>query len=88
MTYTLFYKNIEAKIFPKTAKNSKFECGNFPNESVDQGKHLKHVFWVGGGWEYLYSRCGLVTLNRLARNLLRQIFQKKRFQNIRKDKGW
>ena len=32
--------------FPKTNKNFKFEYGNFPNESLDQEQHFKHVFGV------------------------------------------
>ena len=35
-----WYKNIEARfkceMFPKTRMNSEFECGNLPNESLDQ----------------------------------------------------
>ena len=27
--------------------NSKFEHGNFPNESLEQENHPKHVFGVG-----------------------------------------
>ena len=38
---------IRSEIFSKTNKNLKFEYGNFPNESLGQEKHLKHVF--GGG---------------------------------------
>ena len=33
-------------------KNLKFEYGNFPNESLGQGKHFKHIFGVGVGWEF------------------------------------
>ena len=49
----LFYKNIEAQIlsqnFSKTKKNLKLEYENFPNESLGQVKHFKHVFGVGVG---------------------------------------
>ncbi len=33
-------------------KNLKFEYENFPNESLGQVKHFKHVFGVGVGWEF------------------------------------
>ena len=33
-------------------KNLKFEYENFPNESLGQEKHFKHVFGVGVGWEF------------------------------------
>ena len=33
-------------------KNLKFEFENFPNESLGQVKHIKHVFGVGVGWEF------------------------------------
>ena len=49
----LFYKNFEAQIlsqnFSKTKKNLKLEYENFPNESLGQVKHFKHVFGVGIG---------------------------------------
>ena len=32
-------------------KNLKFEYESFPNESLGQAKHFKHVFGVGVGWE-------------------------------------
>ena len=44
--------NFKLEILPKTTMDSKFECRNFPNESLGQGKHFKHVFWVGVGWEF------------------------------------
>ena len=40
----LSHKNIEAQIFTKTTKNSKFGYINFPNESLDQKKYFKRVF--------------------------------------------
>ena len=33
-------------------KNLKFKYGNFPNESLGQEEHFKHVFGVGVGWEF------------------------------------
>ena len=33
-------------------KNLKFEYENFPNESLGQVKHFKHVYGVGVGWEF------------------------------------
>ena len=42
----VFTINLELKF---SAKNSKFERGNLPNESLDQEEHLKHVFGVGVG---------------------------------------
>ena len=36
--------------FPKTTKNSKFNHGNFSDESLDQENHFKHVFGVGVKW--------------------------------------
>ena len=33
-------------------KSLKFEYENFPNESLGQVKHFKHVFGVGVGWEF------------------------------------
>ena len=33
-------------------KNSQFEHGNFPNESLDQGKHFRHIFEGGVGLEF------------------------------------
>ena len=49
--------NIEVQIwsenFSKTMKNLKFEYENFPNESLGQVKHFKHVFGVGVGWEFV-----------------------------------
>ena len=36
-------------------KNLKFECEHFPNESLGQAKHFKHVFGLSRGrvrnWE-------------------------------------
>ena len=40
---------IWSEIFPKTTKNLKYNYGNFPNESLGQEKHFKHVFGVGVG---------------------------------------
>ena len=33
-------------------KNSKFGYGNFPNESLDQAKHFKHVFGARVGLKF------------------------------------
>ena len=33
-------------------KNFKFEYENFPNQSLGQVKHFKHVFVVGVRWEF------------------------------------
>ena len=38
--------------FPKSTKNSKFDHGNFSDESLDQDKPFKHVIGVGVGWEF------------------------------------
>ena len=66
MSFTLFfikqfYKNIEApiwrEIFPKTTKNSKFERGNLPNESLDQKKNILRVYLGSGSGENL-KKCG------------------------------
>ena len=69
-----FYKNIEAQIwciiFPKTTKNSKFERGNFANESSDKEKHFKHVFQVGVGWELEKIRIKIKNILSLGRQLL------------------
>ena len=33
-------------------RTSRLKFGNFPDESLDQEKHFKHVFEVGVGWEF------------------------------------